>query len=122
MTTAAAKGILKHHFWGDYQATVALEFSSAEMAEAALSTLGEGWKSKGKYVAWFGGREALDALKARFAGMDLLVTCSDPRCRTKCRDQAIDGVPHSIDFGPAFVVSVPLPTPPEQLSILGGAS
>ena len=34
-----ARGLLRHHFWGEYGATVALEFASAELAALALPAL-----------------------------------------------------------------------------------
>ena len=106
-----AKGRLRHHFWGDYRATIALAFLDAGSAADALIILGKGWKlseREPKALIWHGGGEDFERVKAQLAGFGLKIDpCGRKDCRRQCRDASIDGVPHSIDLGPAFTVEIP---------------
>ena len=103
-----ADGLLRHHFWGDYSATIGLWFLSGAAAEAALSLLGDGWKVSPKdpklVIGTFSG-EALDTAENTLAkfGAD----------RAK-----MTSIAASIDHGETFTVSVAGDyIPPEQGSL-----
>ncbi len=117
-----AVGQLQHGFFGDYVACVALGFESEESARACLPLLGAGWKlgeKTKKALVWGGEREALEAMKKTLARYKLTISpCSWEHCTNKCAGASIDGVPHSIDYGPRFSVEFDVVvTPPEQISL-----
>lgn len=121
---AQASGILTHGFYGDYVATIVLDFGGADAAKAALVKLGEPWKlgrKSDRVLVASAKRDALDAIKAKFAspGFELTIKpCGLDHCRRQCADASIDGLPHSIDVGPAFSLAVECDDP-RQVALFG---
>jgi hypothetical protein len=115
-----AKGRLRHCFFGDYSAVVALDYGSQENSLAALPTLGEGWKP-GKNVAclvWQGDSKALEALKEKLKAYSLAIDpCGWKHCKGQCKGAEIDSLAHSVDVGPAFTVDI-LPGVPKEQGVL----
>jgi hypothetical protein len=116
LLTLTARGQLLHHFHGDYSATVLIVFDSPEDAALAHARLPQADKWKpgrdAKALIWRGGREALDTLKA---SLHVEITpCGFSHCRTQCKHAEIDGVPHSIDSGPVFRLSIRTPHPSQE--------
>lgn len=116
-----ARGVLRHHFWGEYRATIGLSFTDAASATDARRVLGDAWKP-GKDPAvliWHGGSAELEEQKAALCAFALtIVPCSWEHCADRCADQEIDGLPHSIDIGPPFTVTIPV-VPAEQTELFG---
>jgi hypothetical protein len=93
-----AKGMLRHRFWGVYSAAIALQFSSADDAKAALPVLGDGWKLGEKHqeiLIWEGESKALDLCS------DLLESFGADR-------KKIASIATSIDHGEWFQVTIPV--------------
>lgn len=114
-----AQGILRHGFFGDYHAAIGLEFADEASARDALCVLGDKWKLReGKPVlTWGGNRDELEVLKEQFKRFGLrILPCSWKHCRDKCASAEIDGLPHSIDFGPSFELTIDV-VPSEQRSL-----
>jgi hypothetical protein len=106
-----AEGQLRHRFWGEYSAVIALVFEDAASAADALRVLGEPWAI---------GSIETRVLVAVFtsAGLDV----EKQRLGTYGADvKKIDSVAKSIDYGEPFAVTIDV-TPAEQLSLLGVAS
>jgi hypothetical protein len=112
-TIAKAKGILAHHFHGDYWATIGLEFANSEEALAAKTVLGDKCKyaaSKTKsaeahLLIWNGNSEDLNAFKTVLGtfGADV---------------NKIDSLAKSVDYGEPFEVAIPVEIAgPEQMEI-----
>ena len=106
MNPIKAEGILRHLFWGEYSAFIALKFSSDEHANDVLSVLGSPWHvgEKNKDVlVWSGNSDELGALKESFKkycdNVDLIDSCT-----------------HPIDYGDPFEVSIPV-IAKEQLNL-----
>lgn len=92
-----AEGRLKHHFWGEYRATIALKFATPELAAQALPQFPD-WKQSEivpSALTFFGDRDAVTKQE------DLLVTLGADR-------RKISSLAKSIDFGEAFTVTVDL--------------
>lgn len=122
MCKVNAKGILRHGFFGTYVATVALGFDDAAAAADALKALGAPWQTGKKnpaiLVCNVSGEE-LKAIKAQLAKLGRQIEpCGRASCGDQCKGEEIDGVPHSIDVGPAFRVSIPV-VPAEQAKLFG---
>lgn len=109
--TVKAEGMLRHHFWMPYQATIALAFADADCAKAAMTML-PGWKQGTKSLnalVWFGDSEALKEQERLlvFFGAD---------------ENAISSVAHSIDHGDRFECQIEVEAvDPNQLPMFGGA-
>jgi hypothetical protein len=108
-----AKGQLRHHFWGDYKATIVLKFHSPVLASAAVAQL-PGFNVHERdtsALVFFGGGEQLKLVEA------LLVSLGADR-------KKIRSVRYSIDYGERFEIAVDL-TPrvpqPTQLTLLEAA-
>jgi hypothetical protein len=102
-----AHGQLRHHFHGEYSATIAVQFESAEHADQALSKLGDGWKVGDKAsnaLIWFGNSEALKKCKEILVGYG-------------ADEKKIDSCAKSIDYGEPFDIDVPAGIPKEQASL-----
>jgi len=115
-------GILRHHFWGDYHATIGIKLRDAASAEEAARVLGAPWRASGEVVVWFGNSEALEGAKETLAKHGLEVRCGYSHCKTKCKREPIDSVAHSVDVGPPFEVTIMIEAPREQLPLFGSDS
>ncbi len=106
---ARADGRLRHCFFGEYSAVIALGFDSEAQAAAALPQLGAGWKAgtKPKALIWRGEREALEICKARLVSFG-------------ADGDAIDSIAHSIDYGDRFSVEIEV-TDPRQIPLFEAA-
>jgi hypothetical protein len=105
-----ATGFLKHYFHGDYCCSIGLTFECPESAEAALALL-PGWtqgeKNQHILVTTIDSAE-LDKFKAKAKKWGLEIKpCGREDCDGQCKGEEIDGVPHSIDYGPTFTLDVP---------------
>jgi hypothetical protein len=122
-----AKGALRHRFHGDYSAVVALSFESATDADAAHRVLGAPWKRSERSplpliygLVWVGDSAALAVLKVALtvAGIELTIDpCGYGHCKDKCKGAEIDGLAHSIDYGPRFTLTIEC-SDPNQVSLL----
>jgi hypothetical protein len=106
-----AKGQLRHHFWGDYRATIILQFATAALAAEALPQFPD-WdihsEAHPEALIYHGGGAELKHQEA------LLVSLGADR-------KKLGSLAKSIDFGEPFTVTVDLgPKGPEaeQLSLL----
>lgn len=131
MTRVKARGVLRHHFWGDYCATIGLAFDDEPSARAALAALkSPGWVrgEKPTVLVLHGPASVIDPavteLEAlRTDGPDDCPVCAgrSPRrrdCTKRTGREAIGGCRHSIDRGPLFAIAIDV-TPEEQLRIGG---
>ena len=103
MNRAKASGILAHHFWGEYCATIALEFETNAHAKDALRVLGEVWKFHEKVdnvLIFHGKKEALAEVEKT-----LVKYGADSKKMTS--------LAKSVDFGEPFEVEIPI-SPEEQ--------
>lgn len=98
------EGALRHQFFGEYSAVVVLgPFYTPAILEALHRKLGDAWqKREHHYLVGTLARGTLDAFKQAFTFE--IKPCGMRGCKKKCADEAIDGVPHSIDHGPPFVL------------------
>ena len=107
-TTVIGTGQLRHRFWGDYSAVIAIGFSSEEDALLALPTLKVGWsisESDAKYLVWIGDSESLDLQKKNLASFG-------------ADESKIDSLKYSVDYGEKFNVTIPVTfVDPNQLSL-----
>jgi hypothetical protein len=90
------KGQLRHHFWSEYFATIAIDFGNSDNAKDALTVLGDGWTLGEKSphcVVWFGSGKAFDQVKSKLVSFG-------------ADDRKIDSVAKSIDFGEKFEVNI----------------
>lgn len=117
-----AEGILAHKFHGTYFSVIALSFQDEQCARDALSILGDSWKVGQKnatVLVWSGDRDSLESVKSKLKGYGLQIKpCTWRHCKDHCKSAEIDGLPHSIDYGPAFTVEIPT-TAKEQTSLFG---
>lgn len=127
-----AEGQLRHRFWGEYSTLIGLTFDNEQEAAAAHRALGVDWKPvsvQGSLtgLVWQGSSSALDAVKEllRERYNLTIAPCGFRHCTTQCKNASIDSVAHSIDYGPAFTLEIPVEEEvPEQLSLfekVGGA-
>lgn len=90
------KGQLRHHFWSEYSATIAIDFGNSDNAKDALTVLGDGWTlgEKARHcVVWFGSGKAFDNVKSKLVSFG-------------ADDRKIDSVAKSIDYGEEFFVTL----------------
>jgi len=95
------EGLLRHHFWGEYFATVGIVFASAEDAAAARRTLGVPWnigEKNARVLYTHVASEGLELLKEQLASFG-----ADPR--------KIDSCAKSIDIGEPWTIVVPVVAP-----------
>lgn len=94
--TIHARGILAHHFWGTYSATIGLQFDSAECARDALKVLGGKWKKskRPEVLVWYGNSPELAECKKVLGSYGADVG-------------KIDSLKTSIDYGENFEVDIP---------------
>jgi hypothetical protein len=106
------QGIARHHFWGDYKATITVAFlqthlTAPEMLEAVKTALPsfdvDEDEDTGRVIAYFiGGDKALDTAVTE------LVAAGAERSK-------ILSIARSIDWGEQFTVDItPLPTEVQQ--------
>lgn len=103
-TFVQGEGLLQHHFWGSYAASIAIVFATPAEAHDALATLGGSWKlgqRSGRAVVWHGAAADADATVKRLVDYG-----ADP--------EKITSVKKSIDHGEPFHVVIPT-RPSEQL-------
>jgi len=91
-----ADGGLRHHFWGEYKASMVLVFDTAIMLDAALAAgKFKDWKRSekrpDKVINWFGDSDALEVAKG-----ELVAHGADRK--------KIDSIAKSVDFGEPFEV------------------
>jgi hypothetical protein len=87
------KGQLQHHFWGEYYASIAIEFDTPHIANLALEKL-NGWQTiKGhpQVISWHG--KEIDET------INKLATLGADR-------NAIASIKYSIDYGEPFEVYI----------------
>jgi hypothetical protein len=103
---ARARGMLAHHFWGEYHATIALVFQEARGASLALPKLGAGWRASTKnadVLVWGGTGEAFKAC------VDVLASFGADR-------EKVQSLRYSVDHGEWFDVAIPVRNP-DQLAL-----
>jgi hypothetical protein len=111
MSTILGTGRLQHHFWGQYHATVILQWSSVALAQQALQIfpLFKVHPEDSRVLVYHGtGAELKQVEQAlRAAGADM---------------RKVTSVAKSIDFGEPFTVGMPLyaaaPDTSTQLELL----
>lgn len=94
--TITAEGQLRHHFWGDYHASIYLHFASDIDAAVALAHALPEWKAnpKAPSVIGFHGKGA--ALESQLAALEALGA-----------DMAkVNSVAKSIDVGEPFTITI----------------
>ncbi len=104
------EGQLRHHFWGDYGATIVIVFKDEASARDVLPKLpGCKVSEKASHVLVFhGGGDAFETIKKAI---------SDFRAPLNARDgEPVDSVARSIDLGPPFAVEIDV-IPSEQISL-----
>ncbi len=115
MATIRGEGRLRHHFWGDYFATIAIAFKDAASANDALP-LFPGFKP-GKdpsALVFHGGGEAFETAKASIKKVRVPLLNSKQAALFPI-DDPIDSVSRSVDLGPIFEIEIEV-TPAEQTS------
>lgn len=98
---AKAKGQLRHHFWGTYYATIALDFGKPEVAKQFLESgklLGDWKQSKD--------RDSCLVTMVDNDGLDLLV---EQLVGWGAEKKKITSVAKSIDFGEPFWIECSIP-------------
>ena len=93
--TIIGKGQLRHHFWGDYRATIALRFGTADYAARALAQL-PGFTQHPEVpeaLVFFGGGRELQQAEAALVAH-------------KADSRKIGSLRHSVDYGEPFTVEV----------------
>jgi len=88
-----ANGQLRHHFWGEYYATIVLIFSSKEEAEQAQRTVFTNWKQHDEILSFHGTGDQLTVEEER------LVAHGADR-------KKLTSLAKSIDRGEPFTVTV----------------
>lgn len=116
-----ARGLLQHHFHGDYSASIVLRFASADCAQGALEVLREFRQSTAPdaIIATLNS-DALDKFKDRWRERITITPCGHKHCSHQCRNSEIDNVNHSVDYGADFTVDVPA-VPANQMRLVLGA-
>ena len=118
---AHARGMLRHGFFGEYVGTVALVFDSGDEATAALPKLGPGWElgKSAKGLVWCGSSAELTVVKTKLKseGFKLTVDCGLDFCKDKCKNEEIDSVSHSVDYGPTFELEIDGLVDPKQTTL-----
>ena len=101
-------GLVTHHFWGEYQGEVSIHFDSEAIAEAAHRRLHE-MKLDKNYLHWIGSSDKLAELKQKLHTVGIVkVNCGWLGCN---KTHEIDGVPHSIDYGPRWSLTIEVEDP-----------
>lgn len=91
-----AEGRLRHHFWGEYRASMVLLFDSAPMLDAALAA--------GKFKGWERSQKRPDTVLHWFGGSDDLESTKDELVAHGAERDKIDSIAKSIDYGEPFEV------------------
>lgn len=100
---AKANGLLAHHFWGTYCATIALEFDTSEYAQDALRVLEDVWTvhEKMNNVLVFHGQK------------ELLSEVEKTLVKYGADSKKMTSLAKSVDYGEPFTVEIPI-VPEEQ--------
>jgi len=109
MNKVKANGLLRHHFWGEYCATIVLEFDNFLHAKDALRVLGGEWSFHDKVdnvLIFHGKKKELTKVEKT-----LVKYRADPKKMTS--------LAKSVDFGEPFTVEIPI-VPEEQKELLLG--
>ncbi len=102
-----ANGQLRHHFWGDYAATIALEFANEVEAAFAKAKLVSGWtvaKNSPRALIWHGG------------GGDFAV-CKAELVKLGADENKIASMRFSVDYGEKFDIVMEVDDP-KQLKLI----
>jgi hypothetical protein len=122
MSKIKAEGCLRHGFFGDYVAVIALMFQDERAAKDALNVLAGNWKVSNKNtkgLIWSGSSEELKEVKSQLDKFKRTNRpCGYHHCDDKCKSAEIDSINHSIDFGPRFDIEIEC-EPEEQTSMFG---
>lgn len=105
--TIHIEGRLRHHFWGTYAATIALDCGSPRGAEDALQALGPLWKAGNVEgcIVYHGAGDELEGV------LDTLASKGADR-------KKITSIAKSIDVGEPFEFTLTV-VPTEQLVLFG---
>jgi len=98
-----AIGLLRHHFWGQYCATIALEFATQAHASDALRVLGDAWSQHNisdNVLMFHGAKDALSEVEK------VLI-------RYGADSRKLTSLAKSVDYGEIFQVEIPI-VPKEQ--------
>ena len=106
MNKAKADGILAHHFWGDYYATIALEFESNAHAKDALRVLGDAWRF----------HEKVDNVLIFHGQKDALTEVEKTLVKYGADSEKMTSLAKSVDYGEPFTVEIPI-VPEEQCEL-----
>lgn len=98
-----AGGGLRHHFWGEYKASMVLVFDTAIMLDAALAA--------GKFKGWERSEKRPDTAIHWFGDSDALETAKDELAAHGADREKIDSIARSIDFGEPFEVEFEVDDP-----------
>jgi hypothetical protein len=103
-----AEGILRHHFWGTYYATVGLVFDNEFEANCALDS--------GKLHKAFKNAEKKKNALACFVDSDVLKEIETNLGSLGADVKAIASLAHSVDFGDPFFIELDV-TDPRQTEL-----
>lgn len=101
-------GVLRHHFHGEYWATIAIQFKNNEEARLAFrSGKLENWEigRNKRFLIWEGGKKELNKC------IDVLVSFGAERSK-------ITSLKYSVDYGEDFNIELDIGCP-EQLKLFG---
>jgi len=92
---AKADGQLRHCYFGEYSAVIALGFNDEYEANESIRKLGPGWKhgQKSNVLVWVGNTTELEGCK------HVLVSFG-------ADEKKIDSCAHSIDYGEPFSIHI----------------
>jgi hypothetical protein len=102
-----AEGILAHHFWGTYYATVGLVFDNEFEAKCALDS--------GKLYKTFKQSEKKTNALVCMVKSDVLDEIKKNLATFGADVKAIDSVAHSIDFGDPFFIELDVDDPRQKV-------
>lgn len=107
-------GRLRHHFHGDYSATVFIAPDSADDVPSIAKAFAKVYVSaviseSGKGVIINCASPELDHLKEVLHVWGITMSpCGWKHCGKRCKAKEIDGLEHSVDVGPQFEVDIPI--------------
>ena len=101
-----AEGILRHHFWGTYYATVGLVFDNEFEAKCALNS--------GKLHKEFKHADKKENALVCFVDGDKLEEIKKNLGTFGADEKAIDSVAHSVDYGDPFFIELEVVDPRQQ--------
>ena len=110
-----ARGQLQHHFWGDYSATVYLEFDSID--GAALVQLSTALIPKASGIVWKQGSSKYGNTLGTYVTNEQLDQLIPLLVKLGADRASITSVAHSIDYGDPFEITIEVEDP-RQLVLL----